>query len=107
MPSPGQIQVVLGTAALEVTPLPTASNSTELIPKIQITGVYPVKINSKPSAPDDEYWRHHHDTIVCVDIAIADGTNLRFDVQDVSNQAGWTADLAGQQQCIADINAWL
>ena len=42
-----------------------------------------------------------------VDIVMNDGSHFDFDIQEVTNQAGWTANLAGQQQCIADINAWL
>jgi hypothetical protein len=30
-----------------------------------------------------------------------------FDIQDVDNQAGWTADAAGLTQALADINGWL
>lgn len=43
------VTVVLGAAAIEITPDPTANNTTELIPKIAIIGVYPVKFNKKPS----------------------------------------------------------
>ena len=107
MASPSQIQIVLGAAAMEVTPEPIASNATELIVKEHITGVYPVKINSKPASPDDETWKYYHNDMIYVDIAISDGTNFRFDIQDVTNQAGWTPDLSGQQQCVADIMAWL
>lgn len=32
---------------------------------------------------------------------------IKFDVQDVSNQAGWTADKAGLDQAVADINGWV
>jgi hypothetical protein len=101
------IEVVLGTAALEITPEPTASNSTELLPKAQISGVYPIKINSKPAAPDDVNWKYKYDDMIMIDVVMSDGTSFKFDVQDVSNQPTWTNDLAGQNQAITDINAWL
>lgn len=46
---PRTLTVVLGANALELTPDPTSSNSTELIPIGEIVGVYPVKYNEKPS----------------------------------------------------------
>lgn len=100
-------KIVLGTSSMEITREPSASNSPELIPKIQISGVYPTKINSKPPAPDDEAWKYRFDDIIMVRIAISDGTHFEFDLQEVTNQAGWTHDLAGQQQCVDDINTWL
>ncbi len=99
--------IVFGTDCLEVTRLPVISNTTELIPGIHITGVVPVKINTKPAAPDDANWKYRFNQIVIVDIKLADGTNFMFDVQEIANQAGWTANLAGQQACVAAINAWL
>ncbi len=36
-----------------------------------------------------------------------DPVATHFDIQDVTNQAGWTADSAGLAQALADINGWL
>lgn len=36
-----------------------------------------------------------------------DSPSLIFDIQTVSNQAGWTADLPGLTQAIADICGWM
>jgi len=102
-----ECQIVLGTSAMEVTIEPVASNTPELLPKAQITGVYPIKINSKPAAPDDVNWKYRFDDMILVCVAMSDGQQFTFELQEVTNQAGWTADLAGQQQCIDDINAWL
>lgn len=43
-----KMNIVLGATAMEITPLPTGSNSTELIEKINIVGVLPVKRQVKP-----------------------------------------------------------
>lgn len=100
-------QIVLGSAAIEYTREPVADNATELFPKDAISGVFPVKINSKPAAPDDAYWNYRFDDMIIVTVNMHDGSHFNFDLQEVTNQAGWTADLAGQQQCIDDINTWL
>lgn len=102
-----QSQVVLGTAALEITRLPIIDHATELLNKTQIVGVYPVKIQDKPAAPEDIYWEYRFDKMVIVNVFMADGTKFSMELQEVSNQPTWSGDLAGQQQCIDDINAWL
>ena len=50
-------------------------------------------INS--AAPRDEEYMIY--------INLADGLNEKFDIQDVTNQAGWTHDDAGLQQAASDI----
>lgn len=107
MPAANLCQIVLGDAAIEYTREPVADNTMELIPKQAISGVYPTKINSKPAAPEDAYWNYRFDDMVIVTIAINDEKSFNFDVQEVTNQPTWTSDLAGQQQCVADINTWL
>lgn len=44
-----KMNIVLGATAMEITPLPTVSNSTELLNKNQIVEVLPVKRQVKPS----------------------------------------------------------
>lgn len=113
MPAANQSQIDLtDPAAIQVTREPVASNVPELLPKAQITGVFPIKINSKPAAPDDANWTYRFDDIICVAIHMSDGGNpdghiFTFEIQEITNQPGWTADLAGQQQCVADILASL
>lgn len=111
MPAANQCQINLTGAAIQITREPVASNTPELIQKSQITGVYPIKINSRPAAPDDVNWQYRFDDMIIVRIATSDGGpngfDLEFDIQEVTNQAGWTPDLAGQQQCVADILASL
>lgn len=98
-------QIVLGSSSMEVTRELVAGNATELIPKINITGVFPIKINSRAVGNTD--WPYRFDDIIMVDVRMTDGNHFNFDIQEVTNQAGWTSDLSGQQQCISDINTWL
>ena len=48
-----------------------------------------------PNAPRDEEY--------IVYINLADGSHEKFDIQDVSNQAGWTINDAGLDQAASDI----
>lgn len=100
-----QCQIILGASSIEVTRETVAGNTNELIPKINITGVYPVKINTRGVGNTD--WPYRFDSIIMVDIQMADQNHFSFDLQEVTNQATWTPNLAGQQKCIADINTWL
>lgn len=48
------------------------------------------------------------DDLLRITISFADGTkSLVFDIQNVMNQAGWTANVAGMAQALSDINGWL
>lgn len=100
-------QVVLGATSMEITREPVADYAPELIPKAQIVGVFPIKINNKPSVPEDVFWTYRFDSMVCVNITMSDGSNFMFDLHEITGQATWTPDLSGQQQCVDDINAWL
>jgi len=103
-----QCQIVLGTTSIEITREPVNVSSPELLPKIAISGVYPVKINTKPASPNDQYWSYRFNSMIMVDIVMNDGeSHFNFDLQEVTNQPTWTPNLAGQQKCIDDINAWL
>lgn len=107
MPAANQSQIVLGANGLEITREPVANNVTEFIPYSHITGVVPLKINTKAQSPAAEQygWKYRFPQMVIVDIKIADGTNFAFDLQEITNQATWTANQAGQAQCVADITA--
>ena len=107
MPTANKCTIVLGTTSLEITRFPTASNSTELIPKAAITLVAPIKINGSAQMSDPTQWKYRFPSMIMIEIVLNNGKVFNFDVQEVTNQAGWTADLAGQQQAVADINAWL
>lgn len=50
-----KMNIVLGTTAMEITPLPTASNSTTLLKKENITSVLPVKRQQRPSTGNMKY----------------------------------------------------
>jgi len=45
--------------------------------------------------------------MVIMDFSAENQTKEYFDLQDVTNQPGWTADLAGLNQALEDINGWL
>lgn len=113
MPAANECQIVLGASSIEVTREPVASNTPELLPKSAISGVYPIKINSAPStsSPDYPNWQYRFPdmVMVCVSMNNADQTSrdFIFELQEISNQPTWTGDLAGQQQCVDDINTWL
>lgn len=100
-------QIVLGANGLEITREPVANNATEFIAYNHITTVSPIKINTRAQSPTAEQygWKYRFPQMVQVNLELADGRNFRFDVQEITNQATWTADLAGQQQCITDITA--
>lgn len=100
-------QIVLGTTSMEYTREPIANNSTELIPKVQIVVVTPIKIATKPAGAKPNEWGYRFETMVQVDVLLSDGNHFVFELQEVTNQSGWTGDLSGQQQCVNDINAWL
>ena len=58
-------------------------------------------INTNP-----DYYKH--DVVAKIFIHGTDGgTLMEFDVQDVDNQAGWTADINGLRNAVNDINSWL
>lgn len=101
--------VTLGVSSIEITRTVAAGNSPELFPKVAISGVFPVKINDSANmeAATRSMWMYRFAKMIIIDIVMNDGSSVNFDLQEVTNQSGWTANLAGQQQCIADINAWL
>ena len=107
MPVANTCEIVLGTTSLEVTRNPTVGSSTELIPKSAISLVAPIKINGSAQMEDPTAWTYRFAEMIMIEIVLNNGKVFNFDVQEVTNQAGWTADLAGQQQAVADINAWL
>jgi hypothetical protein len=48
------------------------------------------------------------DDLLCITINFTDDTKpLVFDIQNVMNQAGWTANAAGVTQALTDINGWI
>lgn len=109
MGAANQSQIVFGANCLEITREPVANNATESIPYEHIVSVNPVKINAKANAPlTEQYgWKYRFPQMVVVNLELKNRMNFSFDVQEITNQPTWTANLAGQQQCIADITAQL
>ncbi|PHS05101.1 MAG: hypothetical protein COA88_12835 [Kordia sp.] len=52
---------------------------------------------------------HHDDKIILAITFIGESgePSLQFDIQDVSNQPGWTANIAGLDQATADVCSWI
>lgn len=104
-----QSQLTLGTSCIELTREPVASHSTELIQKIQITGVYPATFQEKPAGTEAaQAWKYRFNTMTIVNVFMSDGSKLSIELQELTNQATWSGGtLADQQQAIDDINTWL
>lgn len=111
MSAANQCQVVLGDDAIEITREPIASNAKELLPKIHIAKVSPIKINSKSqmaAAERDACWKYRFDVMTQISIDMTDGSSLILELQEITNQPTWSGGtLLGQQTAIDDINTWL
>lgn len=104
-----KVNIVLGTTSMEITALPTVSNTTELIKKANISAVIGVKRNVKPTTVEDApWWDYPYPTMTIIDVLMQDGSSMKIELQDVANQGTWnTGTLAAQNAAIAAINAWL
>lgn len=103
-----QSQIILDTACMIITREPVGSNASELITKIQITGVVPVQFNSKPAPPNDQYWTYRFNTVTIVRIYTSDGRVMDIELQEITNQPTWSSGtLSDLQQAVMDINTWL
>lgn len=99
-------QIVLGTTSLEITPEEVALNASELIPKSQISGVFPMTFQERQVGDTD--WTYPYDTITRITIYLKNGRKLEVELQSITNQSGWSGGtLADLQQAINDINPWL
>ena len=99
-------QIVLGTTSLEITPEDVALNASELIPKSQISGVFPMTFQERQVGDTD--WTYPYDTITRITIYLKNGRKLEVELQSITNQSGWSGGtLADLQQAVADINVWL
>ena len=61
----------------------------------RVTTFFATDLKNKTGAARDEKY--------IVKIHLSDESDTYFDIQDVSNQAGWTADSAGLDQAATDI----
>ena len=74
----------------------------------QVTGFIQLGFGTRDSTNLRKNPVRETDTINLV-ISFHDENNtspIQYDIQYVNNQAGWTADLAGLQQAIDDVNSW-
>ena len=103
-----KVNIVLGATSMEITPLPTVSNSTEYLNKKEIVSIIPVKRQVKPLPPEDEYWKYPYPTMTSIEVNLSNGDHLNIELQDVANQPTWnTGSLAALNAAVAAINAWL
>ena len=99
-------QIVLGTTSLEFTAEEVALNSSELIPKSNISGVFPMKFQQRQVGNTD--WTYPYDTITRITVYLRNGRKLEFELQSITNQSGWSGGtLSDLNQAISDINTWL
>ncbi len=105
MPAANLYQVVLGATCLEITPEPVADNATSLIPWSNVSGISPVSIQEKPSG--DDTWTYRFNSVVVIMVVMTDGNHMQIELQEVTNQPGWTGDLAGQKAAVGDLSGAL
>ncbi len=88
---------------------PSNPNTPEVYPVSKIIGVSSVKnIGIGRNGIDNPTTYPFTDMLVVImSLSGDDSTDIRFDIQTVSNQVGWTANFAGLQQAITDIKGWL
>jgi len=103
---PNQTEVILGDIAVELTREPVVDNVKELMHGKLISFVGGVH-NVKPIGAQEGEWIYPYDEMAWLQIHLNDGRRFAIDLHEVSNQAGWTPDLAGLQTAIEDINTWL
>ena len=76
---------------------------------VSITGqLFPNFANINP-ATNQRAHRYPHDDMarIIIEMNGVHQLDIDFDLNDVTNQAGWTVDAAGVEQAKADINAWI
>lgn len=84
----------------------TATGEKHIIKKANVSFVEPVKIYDYATRenPTQNNIQYRYSKIVCVRVHMNDGSNVEIELQDVTNQAGWTINLAGQNQCVTDLS---
>lgn len=104
-----KIDLVTYPNAIAITRSPIANNVPEIIPMKRVKAIIPITINSKSQIPavDKENWKYRFNTMVQVSIEMFDNTKVNFDLQEVINQPTWTANLAGQQNCVTALSLLL
>lgn len=87
----------------------TATGLTNIYKRTNIVSIEPVKIQdySTRENPTQNNVQYRYSKQVAVKIFLIDGRVLDLELQDITNQVGWTANLIGQQACITDFLAWL
>lgn len=66
-----------------------------------------LKVLGKVEASTPHRHKYPSRLAVIIETHGDDQPNIEFDIQDVTNQAGWTANQAGLLQAVTDISTWL
>jgi len=88
----------------------TSTSTTEVITKGQVQDVHPVKkLNMVPTVPNPSTMSTNYGVVVVLKSSSNPETAPRTLTipMNVANQATWTNTVAGQQQAITDIAAWM
>jgi len=72
-----------------------------------VKSIIPTEVIGIGVGIDNSNYRYDDMLTFAITFNEEDRNSLRYDVQDVENQAGWTANSAGLTQAIADIESWL
>ncbi len=108
-----QIEIDVADCCIRVRNVKTPANPYEYY---ALEGIKSVTASFQPGyAPRDPVTNqleraYFHTDLIVISINFHnehENPSLRFDIQDVSNQAGWTADLAGLNQATADVCDWI
>jgi len=113
MSAPNAVQIEQTTNGFRVRVSGNPNNSGwEYYPASAVKSVVPVKvIGMGDRQPDNNRLNPiQYDDMLMFVISFHDENNtspLRYDIQSVTNQVGWTPNANGLAQAVADINSWL
>jgi hypothetical protein len=107
-----KIDISNEAGSIKIVKLPTAQNSPQYHKISGIKSIVPVlQVGVKSTQSDGSYTNTYpYEDKVQVTITFTDengSSPIKFDLQDVNNQPSWTADKAGLDQAVADINGWV
>lgn len=107
-----KIEISLEGSSIKIINLnPLKPNAPEYYPVTNIKSIVPIYEEGFGVRQTDgnRKNRYHYDDKFEIRVNLINQDSnppIRFDIQDIDNQAGWTADLAGLIQAVEDINGW-
>lgn len=106
-----QVDIASNPSVIKITPNPTASNVQTVIPVASITSVTPIFYDytvAEADTRESQQDTYPYPTKTMLVINLFDGSNVKLELQSVSNQAAWNlGTLAALQTAAAAINALL